>query len=367
MLRVQEHYEYLHTIPEAGLQEYKTAAYVADQLEQAGFSVQRGVNGSTGVVGVYDSGLPGPVLGIRADMDALTHHIQGKTVQRHTCGHDGHCAMLLAAAEASLQKRLVHKGKLKIIFQPAEELGIGAKLMVEGGVVDDVNILLGMHVRPIQECRKGEVIQAMLYSASAKITAVIHGMQAHGARPHLGINAIDGAVAAVSAVNAIHMDPSVSFSAKCTRFLADSGVTNAIPGEAAIVFDIRAQYNEIMKQLRGKMIQAIQAGAATVGATADIDISEGCPAAELDPDITKRLGCIITDTLGEKACKPPMTTPGGEDFFWYVIKRPRIKAGFTGLGVDAQPGLHHPDMHFDVPSLENGVRIHMASIVEFLQ
>jgi len=367
MSNVLTHYNYLHAIPEPGLQEFKTAAYLAAKLEAAGYAVTCHIGGATGIVGIYDSGLPGPVLGIRADMDALTHIIDGKTIQRHTCGHDAHCAMLLTAAEEIIAENSIKKGKLKIIFQPAEETGAGAKIMLEAGVIDDIDILLGMHIRPIQECRSGQIIEAMYYSSSCTIKAIIKGIPAHGARPHLGVNAIDGAIAAITAVNAIHMNPVVACSAKCTRFLCDSGVTNAIPERAAITFDIRAQYNDTMKELKEKVIRAIHAGAATVGATVEsLEIPTELPAAELDPEITKILGDIIVESFGKEALCPPFTTPGGEDFFWYTSKLPHLKAGFTGLGVDAEPGLHHPDMHFDLSALENGVIIHKKSIIKFL-
>ena len=130
MSNVLTHYNYLHAIPEPGLQEFKTAAYLAAKLEAAGYAVTCHIGGATGIVGIYDSGLPGPVLGIRADMDALTHIIDGKTIQRHTCGHDAHCAMLLTAAEEIIAENSIKKGKLKIIFQPAEETGAGDRKSV---------------------------------------------------------------------------------------------------------------------------------------------------------------------------------------------------------------------------------------------
>ena len=99
MSQVQDYYNYLHTIPEKSLEEHKTSQFLANQLESFGYRVIRHVGGATGVIGIYDTGRPGPVVAIRADMDSLTHIIDGQEVQRHTCGHDGHMSMVLTAAK----------------------------------------------------------------------------------------------------------------------------------------------------------------------------------------------------------------------------------------------------------------------------
>ena len=141
MADVFTHFNYLHTIPEIGMKEFKTSAYVADVLKQLGYEVETQIGGATGVVAVCDSGKPGPVLGLRADMDALGTKDGGAA---HLCGHDGHMAMLLAAAEEIMKEKLVRKGKLKLLFQPAEETREGALSMLKGGAVDDIEILIGM-------------------------------------------------------------------------------------------------------------------------------------------------------------------------------------------------------------------------------
>lgn len=366
MSKVLSHYQYLHTIPEEGFQEVKTSAYLAGQLEKAGFKTTRNVGGTTGIVGVYDSGVNGPTLALRADMDALGHVINGVHCSRHTCGHDGHSSTVLTVAEELIEEKAIKKGRLKIIFQPAEELGTGAMAMIKGGAIDDVDMLLGMHIRPEQECKKGQAIPAMYYSASGTVETVITGVPAHGARPHLGVNAIDAAVAAINAVNAIHLDPNLSYSAKATKFLCDSGVTNAIPAEAHVWWDIRAQFNSTMDVLRTKILQAIETGVATVGAKVDAKLIKEIPAAELNEEMTAILADSIREILGDEGLMKPITTPGGEDFFFYTREKPELKAGFMGLGVNATPGLHHPDMHFDLDALENGAKILKVAVKKIL-
>ena len=366
MSNVLKHYGYLHTIPEVGLEEVKTSAYLAEQLEQAGFKVTRNVGGATGVIGVYDSGVEGPTLALRADMDALGHVIDGVPCARHTCGHDAHSSMVLSAAEEIIREKIVNKGRLKILFQPAEEIAAGALTMIKGGAIDDVDMIIGSHIRPEEECRKGFAIPAMWYSASGTVDVIIHGKPAHGARPHLGVNAIDAAAAAINAVNAIHLNPNFSYSAKPTRFICDSGVTNAIPAEAHVNWDIRAAENDVMALLQEKIVKAIEGGVSTVGATAEIKFIKELPAAELDDGMTNLLAETITDVMGKDALLAPFKTAGGEDFFFYTRHKPSIKAGFFGLGVNAVPGLHHPDMHFDTDALETGVNLFKAAVKKIL-
>lgn len=354
MSRVIGLYDLLHSIPELGFQEHKTAAFLADELRKAGFTVQTNVGETTGVVGVYESNTDGPTLALRADMDALGHMVDGKLCAMHTCGHDAHSAMVLAAAEELINGGFIKRGKLKIIFQPAEELGTGALAMIKGGAIDDVDMILGLHLRPKEETALHEATPALYSAASQRLKAVFHGTPAHGARPHLGINAIDAAAAAISAVNAIHLNPNESYSIKATRFLCDSGVTNAIPAEASVIWDVRSERNGTMDTLIEKAKTAIAAGAATVGATADIANYESIPAAEYTDDMISLLSEAITAVFGSAGLREPMKTAGGEDFHFFIKEKPSIKAGYFGLGCDLTPGIHHPDMQFNKSALEQG-------------
>ncbi len=366
MSRTLDHFNVLHEIPELGFEEFKTSAYIASALEAAGFTVTRQINGTTGIIAELDSGQPGPVLALRADMDALGHIIDGQHVARHTCGHDGHSSVVLTAAEETLREGLVKKGKLRILFQPAEELGTGAIAMVEGGALDNVDMLLGFHLRPVEECPMGQAVAAMNYSASATIEAVFTGKAAHAARPHLGVNALDAAVQAVQAVNSIHLSPSLTFSAKATRFIADAGVTNSIPSEARVCWDLRSAENAPMEELKQKVTAALQGSAAALGATVDIKILKEMPAAIIDEEATAVISHAICQQLGEDALLPSKTTPGSEDFFHYLRLCPQVKGGFWGLGANLVPGLHHPEMHFDRDALAIGVRIFKSCVQQVL-
>lgn len=366
MSQLMKHFTYLHTIPERGMEEFKTSAYLADCLEKAGYEVTRNVGGKTGIVGVWDSGVPGPVLGLRADMDALTHVINGVRCFRHTCGHDGHSSMVLTAAEEVKAADLVKKGKLKILFQPAEELATGALSMIEGGAIDDVDILIGAHIQPAANVPTGSITPAMYHAAQYMMTAHFHGMQAHGSRPHLGINAIEAGSLAVQAVSMVHIDPNLSFSVKPTRFVCDNGALNAIPPEAAVSWDMRCEQNKAMEEMKKKTEKAIRSAAESVGASVDLSCDGAVPAAEYSDEAIRLISDAVTDILGKDRLYKPIRLTGGEDFHYYIQHKPSLKAGYFGLGCAAWPGLHHPDMHFETKYLEDGKNVFVDIVKKVL-
>lgn len=353
--RVEQLCAILHEIPELGLREEKTAAFIAEQLRKARYEVRTGVGG-TGVVGVLRGDRPGPVLALRADMDALKHFIDGQERAIHSCGHDSHSAMVLCVAEETAKRQLL-SGTLKVLFQPAEEILVGALAIIDAGVIADVDAIVGIHLRPQQEAKKGQATPALYHGASCHIDTTIQGVSAHGGRPHLGVNAIDAAAAVVNAINAIRMNPVVPASIKVTKLVAGGGAVNLIPDKAELAMDVRAQDNGLMQELVRKAQAAIGNAAASVGAKAVSRIEGGAPAAEYNGEIVELAREAIVAVLGKEGLLPPIVTPGAEDFHFYVKRKPMIKAGYIGLGCDLTPGLHHPEMKFDRGSLINGVNI----------
>lgn len=362
--RVNDIYRILHQIPEIGFKETKTSAFLAHNLLEAGYEVQTNIGG-TGVIGILHGKEPGPVLAIRADIDALRHIVNGRECAIHSCGHDAHSAMVLTVAEEAA-KRGINYGTLKILFQPAEETLFGALKMIEAGVIDDIDIILGMHLRPVQEAERGQATPALCHAACYIIEATIKGQPTHGARPHLGVNSIDAAAAVVNAINAIHMDPVVPTSIKVTKLLAGGAAPNAIPGEAEMTLDLRAQKNSQMDQMIEKATRAIEYSAASVGAIAKVSVKGGVPAAEYTPEIVDIARDSISNALGKEGLLSPIITPGGEDFHFYIKHKPAIKAGYIGLGCNLLPGLHHPEMKFDIDALLDGVNIFLYMVDKIL-
>ncbi len=345
-------FEALHCIPELGFQETRTSAYIADLLETLGYTVQRGVGG-TGIIASLQSGQPGPCLGIRADMDALPFAIDEVSQAIHACGHDAHSTMVLGAAQ-NIAEKGIGCGQIKFIFQPAEELGVGALAVTESGLLNDLTEIVGIHLRPIQEAKLGQASPALYHGASKKMEIRVKGLSAHGARPHLGINAIEAGVLIVNAINTLDIDPRVPHSIKVTQFNSDGTAHNIIPDTVHLVFDVRAQTNAIMSELIQRATVAIEHSAKSLGASAEVKITAGCPAAEYDDALIETAKTAIENVLG--SALEPIITPGSEDFHFFNQIQD-IKTAYIGLGANLEPYLHHPDMHFDKRALSYGCDI----------
>jgi amidohydrolase len=262
---IEKLWQSLHAIPEPAFKEVKTAKFVADYLQGLGYQVETGLTPSgTGVLATLDSGKKGPVVGLRTDMDCLMFTEGGKEVPVHACGHDGHMSMVLTAA-ANLAKKGLKKGKVKLVFQPAEEIGLGAKAMLATGKLEDLNYLFGVHLMPKNLVSSGQVAAKVNWQACTLLTVTITGLTAHGSMPHLGISALDTGCAIVNAVNAIHLNPLEGWSVKATRFNTGTGAINAICDHAEISFDLRTTLNSSMAELKSKIISLTRATARAYG------------------------------------------------------------------------------------------------------
>ena len=355
-------YKKLHAIPELDFREFKTSAYLAEELHKAGYDVQDKIGG-TGVVGTLKGREPGLTLALRADMDALP--IEEKTGLpfasqhpgiMHACGHDSHCAMVLFTAKGIAANGGIRRGTLKILFQPAEETLTGARAIIKSGVLNGVDEIIGIHMRNSKEAKVGEACPAIRHAACWRMNAVIHGQAAHAAWPHRGINVIEAIAAMVNATNAIHADPMVGHSIKMTRCFAGGEAANIIPDRAEVSFDLRSATNELLDELKTKGTRAIEAGAASVGATVEIVSSHGVPAANFDTALIEAATASIKAVLGKDKAVPPLYTPGSEDFHCYSVDT-GIKSTFIGVGADMGTGGHTATMCLDLSALSYGTKI----------
>lgn len=355
---IKETFRYLHQHPEISWEEVETTAYIKRELTQLGCRVTT-FDDCTGVVGEYgDFDQQVPVIAIRADIDALWQEVDGVFQANHSCGHDAHMAMVLGLVRKLTQNQaLKSKVAIKFIFQPAEEQGAGALKMVEKGVVDDVDYLFGIHLRPQEEMPMGAASPVIIHGATTMYKAEILGEDAHAARPHLNVNAIEVASEMIHMLSNLHVNPRIPHSVKMTNITAGGKSTNIIPGRATFAIDIRAQNNEVMDTLEHKVMDIFQATSALHGVEVNIINKEKVPAAKTSEPAIKLMKQSIRDVLGPSNLAPPLMTPGGDDFHFYTVKRPQLKATMIGLGCDLQPGLHHPSMTFNEDALIYGVNI----------
>ena len=352
--RITEIFEHLHANPEPSWREIETTAYIRKILEEQGCRV-RIFDDCTGVVGDWGSGLP--MIGVRADLDALWQEVDGSFRANHSCGHDAHMSMALGVLLALNRIPDPPSGTVRFLFQPAEEKGTGALKMIEKGALQGVTHLYGVHLRPIEELVAGEAAPAVMHGAGRFMRGRIRGEDAHGARPHLSANAIEVGAALVQLIQAIHIDPRIPHSAKMTRFQAGGETINLIPGNALFSLDLRAQTNDAIAILEARVQRMVQHLAQQFDVVIELETESETVAARSCPGVQDILAQAIAAVLGPEKLRSPLVTPGGEDFHYYTLNLPDLSGTILGLGCDLKPGLHHPRMTFRRESLLDGVRI----------
>lgn len=359
-MTVEDVFQHLHANPEISWKEEKTTKYLKELLEKEGFEVQT-FSDSTGLVVTVGAGEP--TVGLRTDIDALWQEVDGEYQANHSCGHDAHMTMAVGTMLVLKKLGIPKAGRLKVLFQPAEEKGKGALSFIDKGLVDDIDFLYGVHLRPIQEIGNGFSAPAIMHGATKMLKGSILGNDAHGARPNQGQNAIEVMALLVNAIHSIHLDSTIPHSAKITMFKAGGESANIIPGNGVFSIDMRAQTNELMETLIAEVDRAIQFVAEFSKVQISYDIASEIAAAQVDEKAVKLLAEAIADTVGEEFTAAPILTPGGEDFHYYTLKRPSIKATMLGLGCGLAPGLHHPKMTFDQESILTGIEILARAVI----
>jgi amidohydrolase len=383
----------IHEHPELSGEEERTAKLVADHLRALGLEVRTGVGGH-GVVGLLKGGKPGPVVALRADMDALPVEelvdlpfrsnvkatYRGQTVGvMHACGHDTHVAMLMGVAEVLAGMKAQLPGSVKFIFQPAEEGlpngGTGAKEMLRDGVLENprVDAIFGLHVGngPVGQLtyRPGPSM-----AASNSFSIVVHGRQAHGAMPWAGVDPIvvgSQIVGTLQTVVSRQTDIS-SLPAIVTVGAFQGGVrNNIIPDSVVMLGTIRTFDMTTRKDVFERITRTAQMVAQASGARAVVQIDSGNLVTRNDSALTLRLVPTLQRAAGAAgAIVAPLWT-ASEDFSWFQDRVPGL---FFNLGVTPRdrdwrtaPGNHSPQFMADEAALPTGVRAMASVAVDYLQ
>ncbi|OEC03294.1 amidohydrolase [Lysinibacillus sphaericus] len=362
--RLMEIFTYLHAHPEISWKEVETTNYIVDLLTREGFSPQRFKN----CTGLYvDIGKGNPKVGLRTDIDALWQEVDGEFRANHSCGHDGHMTMAIGALLLLKEQSQLLKGTVRVIFQPAEEKGTGALAVLEEGIIDDLDYLFGVHLRPVHELEDGTYCAALYHGASRLLEGEIIGEDAHAARPHLGVNAIEVGATIIEDLRTIHTDPMVPVSIKMTKFQAGGASGNIIPGKAAFTIDIRAQRNDVMETLALGVKRVIDSSKILHKVQIELRTVANIVAAEVDTTAQYIMEQAIVKAAGLSNLRKPVHTPGGEDFHHYAVQRPHLKSTMLGLGCGLTPGLHHPKMKFKQARLVTGVEILTNAVLGALE
>lgn len=357
----------LHAIPETAFEEVRTGAYVADALREMGLEVTTGVAG-TGVVGLLDTGRPGPCLMIRADMDALP--IQEETGLpfastnpgvMHACGHDSHMSMALGAAKLlSGPLRSDICGKVKFVFQPAEEYPGGAKPMIEQGVLENpkVDRCIGAHIWPSVPEGGIALGAGPVMASMSRFDLTVRGRGGHGAQPHKTVDALEVGAQVVSALQRIvsrQANPLSPTVVTVGKF--ESGTAfNIIPETAAMCGTMRTFDRDIWAAWEERLDRVIGGVCASMGAEYELEVTTGYPPTVNDPEMTALARACAEQTVGAANVFDPEPSMGGEDMSFFLEKVPGCFA-FIGSGVEGGAPIHNPKFNFNDEVMLNGVEL----------
>lgn len=352
--QVLDWHAWLDAHPEPAWRETGTTAYLVEQLARLGVPATE-VEGRTGAVAELGGG-PRWVA-VRADLDAIWTGDDADGHAVHSCGHSAHMAVVLGVASLLVGEPLPDGVGVRFLLQPAEETGEGALDLLERGALEGVTDLFGLHLRPVEELAAGELAPALHSGASLTGLVTFTGEDAHGARPHLGRNAVDPVVALHQVLPALRFNPAESYSAKITRVRAGGVSLNVIPGTAEVALDLRAQRNAVIAELRERVDEAVVRIAATYGVQVQVHWHGGTPGAEVHPEAAATLARAIREVAGEEALREEIVTTGADDFHHYAVARPGLRSAMLAVGVGLTPGLHVPTMTYDTAPLPTAAAV----------
>ena len=387
----------IHEHPELGNHETRTAALIAKELSALGIEVKTGV-AHTGVVGMLKGGKPGPVVALRADMDALpvieriplpfaskvTTTYSGKEVGvMHACGHDSHVAILLGVATVLSEMKNDLKGTVKFIFQPAEE-GVmrgeegGAELMIKEGVLENpkVDAIFGLHISSQLEVGKITYRPGGTYASVNDLKITVKGKSAHGAYPW---SSIDPIVVSAQIINNLQSIVSRNLNITENAGIVTIGAINGgnrgniIPEQVEMLGTVRALSAADEKMLVERVKQVVTKTAESAGATAEILIpfSSHYPITYNDPSLTAKMLPSLQKTAGADNVLLTVAHTGGEDFSFFQQKVPGIFFNLGGMpkGGDplTAPSHHTPDFYLDESGFKLGVQAIANITVDYME
>ena len=357
----------IHAHPELCFEEVRTADVVAQKLTEWGIPIHRGL-GKTGVVGIVkgrDGGASGRAIGLRADMDALPMqefntfaHASQHHGKMHACGHDGHTAMLLAAAQ-HFAKHRNFDGTVYLIFQPAEEGGGGARVMIEDGLLEQfpMQAVFGMHNWPGMKMGQFAVSPGPVMASSNEFKITIHGKGGHAAMPHTGIDPVPIACQMVQAFQTIisRNKKPVDAGVISVTMIHTGEATNVVPDSCELQGTVRTFTLEVLDMIEARIKQVAEHTCAAHEATCDFEFVRNYPPtvnSAAEADFARK---VMASIVGEANVLVQEPTMGAEDFAFMLQARPGAycfiangDGGHRDLGHGGGPcTLHNPSYDFN--------------------
>ncbi len=349
---------YLHQYPELPRKEFETAAFIEKQLDEMGISHKR--VGETGVYGEIEGGKgTGPAIVLRADIDALpilednqVDYCSKNNGVMHACGHDMHTACLLYAAQSLKRHQREFGGTVRLFFQQAEEIGYGANVFIENGLLEGAQRVFGIHSAP--DILSGRVgVKPGPNNASVDhFTIEVHGKAAHVSTPQLGADALYIAAQIVVAVQAIatRLTSPIDSAIVGIGKMAAGTAYNIVAEDAVLEGTTRLFTPELRKMVNHKVEEIAKATAQLYGAVATVEWEDYTSPLSNDAMVCEEVGQLVKAMLGPKALVTDRALScGGDDFAELLLRVPGVYA-YVGTGSDAVPGSYGPahNSHFDI-------------------
>lgn len=358
---------HLHQHPELSFEEHETTAYIEGYLRSLGLEPVRKTE--TGLWADIQGAHPGPTVAIRADIDALPIEEQTDLPFRsqkpgvmHACGHDGHTSILMGVAREFLARRQDLKGRIRLLFQPAEETPPGgAQLLIQAGALEGVDAVIGLHLIPAFPTGKASIVAGPMMAASDRFVLEVVGKGGHGASPHETVDALAIAAQMVTAAQQVvsrQVDPLEPAVVTFGTFHAGSNF-NIIAQEARLTGTVRTFSEGTRQLIEGSLERIFQGMAQAYGAKVRLDYRRGYPALVNHPYVTDVFIEAVKEILGPEGYIPGRPVMGGEDFAYYLQQKPGAFL-FLGCGNPAEGAIypnHHPSFTIDEKALPLGVDV----------
>jgi amidohydrolase len=374
----------IHAHPELCFEEIRTSDLVAQKLAEWGIEVHRGM-AKTAVIGVIRNGNSKKAVGLRADMDALPMqefntfaHASVHPGKMHSCGHDGHTAMLLGAAQ-HLAKHRDFDGTVYLIFQPAEEGGGGAREMVKEGLFEQfpMDAVFGMHNWPGPNVGTVAASPGAVMASSNEFKITIRGKGCHAALPYMGIDPVLVAAQMVQAFQTIisrnkkPVDPGVI----SVTMIHAGEATNVVPDSCELQGTVRTFSVEVLDMIEQRMREVANHTCAAFGATCDFEFARNYPPTINHPAETEFFKSVLADVVGEQNVLAQEPTMGAEDFSYMLQAKPGCYAFISnGDGTHRAMGhgggpcmLHNPSYDFNDDLLPLGATIWVRLVQKWLK
>jgi len=368
----------LHRRPELSYHERNTAAFVAGSCQEMGYSVRVGV-ADTGVVADLDSGRPGPRVMVRADIDALpiVERGSGRVASSeaegvmHACGHDGHVAMALGAGAVLAALADTWSGCVRLCFQPAEEVADGAERMIDDGVLDGVDRVLGLHLWAPLQVGRVAVKPGTIFSSADEFRLVIHGRGGHGGMPHTTVDPMIVAAQVMVALQMVISRETSPFSpAVITVGRIEGGTAfNVIAEEVRLRGTVRALEASERERLLRRVEEVARGVAESARAEVTFECGHGAPPVVSDPEVAELVRRAAVAAVGEDMVDVAQPLTVGDDMSCFLERVPGcyFLVGAGDVGAREVAPHHHPEFDIDERCLPVGVETLSRAALEMLR